>query len=184
MKKQALLLLFCCGTALHAAPQTYNFTVRATDADGDYDEKAFSLTVLDAVSPDGFTTWVAQIPDAEQRGPSDDYDKDGLPNLLEYAFGLNPLAADAEANGAELSLSSKRLQLRFLRDPDKTDIIYRVEASTDLSDWSEILYTSLTPQSPYLTNNDGDHMVVSDSEDVDTNPGARFLRLVVETAVE
>jgi hypothetical protein len=45
---------------------------------------------LAAVTPQTYDEWRASLP-AAANGPADDADGDGILNVVEYAFGLNPL---------------------------------------------------------------------------------------------
>ena len=66
-------------------------------------------------------------------GPLDDADLDGISNLLEYALGLDPMAADpselpqAEISGGLLKFTYQRL---------RADVIYTVETTSDMSGWT------------------------------------------------
>ncbi len=76
-------------------------------------------------------------------GPLADPDGDGLPNLLEYAFGATPLVADAEAASPRVStvfvdgLAYAAIQFRRRAAPD-ADLSCHVEQSTDLATWTEL----------------------------------------------
>ena len=67
-----------------------------------------------------------------------DFDHDGMPNLLEYAFGKNPKAA--EAHGIAPNVSGNKMQISFLCDSTRTDITYTVQASGSLAagGWTDI----------------------------------------------
>jgi len=66
-----------------------------------------------------------------------DPDGDGVPNLLEYFVGADPSAADARpALRIESEPAGPRV-LRFDRAKAASGVAYRIEASTDLSAWSE-----------------------------------------------
>lgn len=72
----------------------------------------------------------------ERRGPADDPDGDGVPNLLEYASGTLPWLADAirptflsDAGGKGLS---------FLRDERTGDLRYEVQVSENAMTWLTI----------------------------------------------
>ncbi|MBS0660395.1 MAG: SdiA-regulated domain-containing protein [Verrucomicrobia bacterium] len=77
-----------------------------------------------------------------------DFDGDGLPNLLEYALGLDPTAG-AGANGVAAlpyasrseteALLSDRVALVFeLKLPVPSDVTYVVQASGDLQTWTDL----------------------------------------------
>ena len=61
-----------------------------------------------------------------------DPDGDGLVNLLEYAFALEPFAVNAPA---EPSLVDGRLSITYRRNLLAPDLQYVVQKSTDASDW-------------------------------------------------
>jgi hypothetical protein len=65
-----------------------------------------------------------------------DFDHDGLPNLLEYAFGKNPKVPDA--TGIAPNVSGNKIQISFPCDSSCTDITYTVQASSNLSAWTDI----------------------------------------------
>ncbi|MGC9450887.1 MAG: hypothetical protein ACP5I4_05505 [Oceanipulchritudo sp.] len=129
----------------------------------------------EASGPD-YGTWSLAIPDPAWRDPALDYDADGRLNLMEYALGADPTAADA-AHDPALGVDGTRLTLRFFRDPARSDIRYTVEAGHDLATWSDLIYDSAAPAPGYAVNNDGTHMIVTDVQDLS---GPRFLRLRVE----
>jgi fibronectin type 3 domain-containing protein len=104
-------------------------------------ERSALVTKWIGGSGSGFTSWITQtfvngtIPEG-QRGPNDDPDNDGIPNLVEYAIaGQDPTVSNPTIGtftGTSLSFA-KRL--------DATDITYAIEGSTDLGindDWDEV----------------------------------------------
>jgi hypothetical protein len=72
--------------------------------------------------------------------PEDDPRGEGLPNLLRYALDLDLTPGRASLPVPEIH--DGRLSIRFWRDIGKSDIVYLVEASSDLIDWSQIIYDS------------------------------------------
>lgn len=68
-----------------------------------------------------------------------DADSDGLVNLLEYAFDLNPTVADATQPGVlpQSHSSEGRQGIAFRRRAQATDLEYAVEVSPDLQQWSD-----------------------------------------------
>lgn len=96
--------------------------------------------------PDPFATWTASIPWAGANSdPTADPDGDGLPNLLEYALGSDPLdSASAAAPFLQVSGLSPQpsfLQLTFTRVADPA-LTYTVQASSDLLTWADVWATT------------------------------------------
>jgi hypothetical protein len=61
--------------------------------------------------------------------------KDGIPNLIKYAFNL-PALVNAQSLLPQLTTGNGNLTLTF--QPLQADLTYTVEASTDLTNWSAI----------------------------------------------
>jgi hypothetical protein len=99
-------------------------------------------------------------------GNQADPDGDGLPNLLEYALGLNPTSpSGTDVPAAALNPAGTHLQLTFQRA--RSELTYEVLASSNLTDWTVI---ATNPGQV------GDFVTVTDS--VSATP-RRFLRLRV-----
>jgi hypothetical protein len=83
-----------------------------------------------------------------------DPEGDGLQNLLEYALGQNPLAADAgqDASGnspyAVSVGAGSTVSLTYNKLKAATDVTYVVEQSTDLLTW-----TTASPSNQILSDN-------------------------------
>jgi hypothetical protein len=106
-----------------------------------------------------------------QRGPNEAPAGDGVTNLFRYAHGLapaDPVAPVMPRLGAQASA------FRFRLDPSKSDLAWIVQASPDLSDWSEVWFDSRVHPTP---NADADGWVSIPSP----NPSAHrfFLRLEI-----
>jgi uncharacterized GH25 family protein len=71
-----------------------------------------------------------------QTTPTTDFDRDGLPNLLEYAFGTNPKAMNVSP--VTPNVSGNKIQISFPCDATCTDITYTVQASSNLTAWTDI----------------------------------------------
>lgn len=74
-------------------------------------------------------------------GPLDP-EHDGLPNLLEYAFGGNPNAPDAGERGIRegrvVADGETFLSVGFYRRLGDASLLYRVQESPDLGSWSNL----------------------------------------------
>jgi hypothetical protein len=71
-------------------------------------------------------------------GDSADPDGDGIANLLEYAFGLEPLSADSSATAPDrlpaVALDApNHLTLSYFHAADRPDLVFAVEYTTDLA---------------------------------------------------
>ncbi|TDU64303.1 glucose/arabinose dehydrogenase [Prosthecobacter fusiformis] len=86
-----------------------------------------------------------------------DLDGDGISNLHEYAYGLDPLVADADQESVITSSrtpgSAGTVQhvISFPRDTAATDMLYRVQTSDDLVTWTT-LATSTAGAAPVSAN--------------------------------
>ncbi len=91
--------------------------------------------------PDGFASWIVgpfangQVP-PDKRGPNDDFDNDGIRNLVEYAIaGQDPTVSNPTIGSFSGGL------LSFDKRDDATGLTYAIEESTDLGigdDWDEV----------------------------------------------
>ena len=100
---------------------------------------------------------------------SADPDGDGVANFLEYTLGGDPLVA-SRSDLPVIALNtdpSPKLQLTFLRA--RSDVIYTVRGSSNLTDWSDLV---VNPGTISLTT----PVTVTDST---TAAPLRFLRLKV-----
>jgi uncharacterized repeat protein (TIGR01451 family) len=91
-----------------------------------------------------FASWAADkgLSGAES-GPTEDYDHDGIPNLLEYAFGTNPTAGTSGpmvVNGSTLSVRGGPTTLSVSNGSGIVDR-YALFARRDDSAWAGLIYT-------------------------------------------
>lgn len=131
---------------------------------------------------DSYAAWLERVfPDPADRdnvdiaGPGADPWGEGIPNYLRYALEIDP-REPGRGRLPQAEVVDGRLSLVFQRDPSKADIAYVVEASSDLADWSEVLYDS---RLHLQENTDGESMRIADSADLSGAGGRRFLRLAI-----
>ncbi len=90
----------------------------------------------------GYSSWVANYPalPVDQRDTDDDYDGDGLNNLLEYVLGGSPLVRDAASTaptGVKDGLGN--FVVTFKRsDLSETDTTQVLQYGTNLTGWTDI----------------------------------------------
>jgi autotransporter-associated beta strand protein len=117
---------------------------------------------LTASTASGFSSWIAgtfaggAVPGGQQ-GANDDFDNDGISNLVEYAVhGLDPTVANASVGTFNSNV------LSFSKRAATSGLTYAIEESTDLGiadDWTEVTGASyvssattisytLTPSTP------------------------------------
>ncbi len=129
--------------------------VQLADA-GDYDvvvtnpvssvtSNAATLTVTAPVSR--FDTWRAEHFDSTElgnpaiSGPDVVLTADGMTNFLKYALGLNPRVV-AMAGVPEAGATATHWTFTFTRPADRDDVVYTVQASTNLTDWTMLVVTA------------------------------------------
>ena len=80
-----------------------------------------------------------ELGNAHLSGPLADPDEDGIEHLLEYALNLNPDVADKLGTKIVNDLEyDQYLRLTITKNPAATDVIYTVEVSSDLEDWTDV----------------------------------------------
>ncbi|HLS28600.1 MAG TPA: hypothetical protein VK041_08105, partial [Opitutales bacterium] len=140
------------------------------------------LIAVEDQTPEGYAAWAetyfnsSEMENPSISGPNADPDGDGITNLLEYAFGGNPLDSDrsilpftatAEEGGEEY------LTITFTR-PSDIDLSYEIEASGDLDVWGggAVLFDSIAHGDGTITETYRDSEPIGES-------GRRFLRVHV-----
>jgi hypothetical protein len=133
------------------------------------------------------TTWKedkfspGDMADPAISGTLADSDGDGFSNLMEYALGMNPKAAD-QPQLLEGQVINGHLTLTYMRSKAPGDITFTVEVSDDLQTWtSGPPHTSL----PVTTLDTGFNQTIQVSDGIPSpSGGPRFIRLrVAEAAV-
>jgi fibronectin-binding autotransporter adhesin len=93
-----------------------------------------TLTVTNGPGAPGFSSWIAgpfangTVP-LDKRGPNDDFDNDGIGNLLEYAIA----GQDPTVGQATIGTLTADGTLDFAKRPGATGISYDIESSTLLN---------------------------------------------------
>jgi hypothetical protein len=112
-------------------------------------------------------------------GDTADPDFDGIPNLMEYAFGLNPKLAGTgglPTVGTRRVADLRYLSIRYTQVLFATDISYTVEVSGDLITWNSGPSYTVLARAP-IDNGDGtEDLVVRDTVPINSVP-RRFIRL-------
>lgn len=123
---------------------TYQWLLNGEEVSG---ADSQSLTVLDLGADDagdysvrvsfGNTTVVGEIASVrvDALEPDGDADGDGIKNIVESAFGMDPDVPDSEKLPT-FTIVSDAVNLRF--DAARSDLEYLVESSVDLSSWEEV----------------------------------------------
>ena len=113
---------------------------------------------------------------------TDDPDKDGLPNLLEYALGGNPTLPSSVVLPAP-SQSGGHPILSFTRNLNATDLTFVVQSSNNLINWTTIATkagaSDWTKASGVTVSDPNTGPVSVIDSAVVTTGGGRFLRLSV-----
>lgn len=124
--------------------------------------------------------------------PEGDLDNDGISNLHEYAYGLDPKTPDDDGvfTSGEVSVTGgvSHHRLTFRRDSAATDLTYQLQSSPDLSVWTT-LATSTAGAAPVMANGsslvsdedlgDGLHQVTVEETLPPGETSRRFVRLHV-----
>jgi alpha-N-arabinofuranosidase len=106
---------------------------------------AYSMTVIILPRPQTFAAWQgqyftqAELGDPTISGPTADPDHDGIPNLMEYALGLDPKTsspAGLPVLGQQTVGAKNYLTLTFSKPRTISDVQYTVQVSADLVTWN------------------------------------------------
>jgi hypothetical protein len=92
-------------------------------------------------------TWFGNKGNTGDFANESDYDRDGIVNLLEFAFGLNPTRANS-AQVPQWQLSGANFGVTFTQPEEATGITCGAEWSTTLlpGSWTAIPDTGVAPQ--------------------------------------
>lgn len=128
-----------------------DYPMRLMVSDGDATSVDFWTAAARFDTP--FTLWQAArfpAPDTALAAPQLDPDGDGAPNLVEFASGSDPRSA-ASAPGLTAALRDGRLVLTHRRHRSASDVIWSVERSEDLQNWTAVdTVVTITPSPDLL----------------------------------
>jgi hypothetical protein len=124
---------------------------------------------------------LAELAEETISGLPADPEEDGVPNLFEYALGLDPWAADADGLpvGRLVEIEGERyLSFEHRRLIGEHGLEYRVEISTDLEQWTDAEeHWSGEPE--IEPTGDGLTERVTRRLPIEESPTQRFLRLAI-----
>jgi len=122
------------------------FTANKTTVTMSVSGGAFNaVQVRDLGSGEDYSFWASQYPDISGSTPDADPDGDGLSNLQEYAYGLNPVVG-SPPSGITTPLDPDTKTFRYTRRiPLLSGLAYSVWISTDLQSWIEDAGAVQTP---------------------------------------
>lgn len=126
------------GSALPA--DAGNYTVVVSNLADSVVSSAATLTVKPLPPIDGFSVWRSTVFTAQDldapavSGPLADPDGDGLVNLLEYALGHDPKSVEHFPLNVERTATE--WIVHYTRPAARADLVYAIESSTTLQDWS------------------------------------------------
>lgn len=129
-----------------------------------------------------FEYWAGKTLPEGERQPAEDFGGYGIPNLLRYAFVMDPLhpnrdqlpsvtAAEVDVNGS----AERRLQVNYVRRTNDLELRWFVESSSDLILWTPVSgVETVQPRDV-----ESEFVTVTDTEHINTQD-RRFLRVRVE----
>jgi hypothetical protein len=122
-------------------------------------------------------------------GDTADPEGDGIPNLIEYAYGFSPVATNSATSGLDVgsteSGANAVVTITFRRDPRAVDLTYALETSSDLLNWStppivQSVAGGIPTGTGYVTESDifaeAPIRLVTAQETM-TSPAKKFVRL-------
>ncbi len=127
-----------------ATEGTYRVSARANLLGGSLPHGDF---VDITVASSDFTTWLTNNPSATG-GHAGDPEIDGVSNLLEYAFGLNPALNDAVQLPVGTYASGTFTMATTRPTYDHTDLTYEIQSSADLTTGSWVTVKTFNTTEP------------------------------------
>ena len=122
-------------------------------------------------------------------GDTADPEGDGIPNLIEYAYGFSPLVTNSSTSGLDVGAAESGantvVTITFRRDPRAVDLTYALETSSDLLNWStppivQSVAGGIPTGTGYVTESD----IIAEApirlvtaQETMTSPAKKFVRL-------
>jgi kumamolisin len=162
------------GTPPNGGGAPFVLTIIASNGAAPAASQSFTLAVQDtfaAWQSANFTT--SQLASPGISGPTAVLGPDTSTNFLKYALGIAPSAA-VPAGGQTVSVSGPVYTFTYTRPAAVTDVIYTVQVSTDLENWSS---TGVTQQ---LLSTDATGIQTWQAQYPTTAPAAFFHLLVTQ----
>ncbi len=126
------------------ANQSGTATITVTVSDGSSSQNTTFLLTVSAPVYVGFDAWVHDTyPSLIGSTFTSDYDKDGIPDGVEYAFSLDPTKS-SNLGSMALNPAANAMSISMPLPTVKAGIIYGAEFSDGLSTWSEVGVTIQT----------------------------------------
>ena len=114
-------------------PGTYSFTLKATNAQNITTTRTFTMLIESS-----YTAW-ARANGLAAGSELLDPDKDGINNIAELAYALDPFVRNAVYQPVSYDPATRRLRATFRRRHQfYPDLMYEVQVSTDLQNWTTI----------------------------------------------
>jgi hypothetical protein len=112
---------------------TANVTIQVEDTMGGKASTAFAVVVGSA-----YNSWAGVQSPPLTGGPLDDQDSDGLANIVEYAFGLNPVQINQASALPRPVYSNGSMVVTYTQPASVAGITYGAQWSDDLVTWNNI----------------------------------------------
>ncbi len=171
-----------CATYWAGGPRWSNYPL-SCEPTSNYTVDAAQMSVLQNYRGATFASWKSnyfsplQLADPVVSGILASPAGDGVGNLLDYAFGLNPTIAYTSASASQVALAANQLTITFPRNKSASDLTYSVEVSGNLQTWnSGSGYTS----PPVVLSDDGFTQTIQTKDLILSSSNShRFIRLRV-----
>lgn len=125
---------------------TYYYRVVATNTSGSTTSAASSFTTMPITT--SFDQWMRIYSVAS---PTGDDDGDGIRNIVEFAFGMNPRSNIDTWRMPRIDLVGQRLRLRVTEPQGVGGIVYGAQWTEDLSSWFDMPDSGVGTYHEFLT---------------------------------